>query len=150
MYFVHNCLHFLQLYSFKYATYKPSHHNHSIIPLSNHHTIIIPKSHNLRNIYIMCVFSFARQKMNDERNVIFDVCCVLLNETNFFFACRKEENKSKKTHTLVFFSFSFFFTREPLFEFFFSNIKRTPLKCSKFLTRGIYLLVHRKQTLSPL
>lgn len=98
----------------------------------------------------MCVFSFVRQKMNDERNVIFDVCCVLLNETNFFFACRKEENKSKKTHTLVFFSFSFFFTREPLFEFFFSNIKRTPLKCSKFLTRGIYLLVHRKQTLSPL
>ena len=38
--------------SLTYATYKPSHHNHSIIPLSNHHTIIIPKSHNLRNIYI--------------------------------------------------------------------------------------------------
>ena len=52
VYFVHNCLQFLQLYSFTYTTYKPSHHNHSIIPLSNHHTIIIPKSHNLRNIYI--------------------------------------------------------------------------------------------------
>ena len=36
--------------SLTYATYKPSHHNHSIIPLSNHHTIIILKSHNLRNI----------------------------------------------------------------------------------------------------
>jgi hypothetical protein len=116
------------------------------------HTFCILSAHFIKNIYIyiMCVFSFVRQKMNDERNVIFDVCCVLLNETNFFFACRKEENKSKKKHTLVFFSFSFFFTREPLFEFFFSNIKRTPLKCSKFLTRGIYLLVHRKQTLSPL
>jgi len=52
VYFVHNCLHFLQLYSFKYATYKPSHRSHTIIPLSNHHTKIIPKSHNLRNIYI--------------------------------------------------------------------------------------------------
>ena len=48
--FLYTCLQFLQLYSFTYATYKPSHHNHSIIPLSNHHTIIIPKSHNLRNI----------------------------------------------------------------------------------------------------
>ena len=53
VYFVHNCLHFLQLYSFKYATYIPSHHNHSIIPLSNHHTIIILKSIELRNIYII-------------------------------------------------------------------------------------------------
>ena len=50
VYFVHSCLHFLQLFSFAYTTSKPSHHNHSIIPLSNHHTIIIPKSHNLRNI----------------------------------------------------------------------------------------------------
>ncbi len=50
MYFVHNCLQFLQLYSFTYTTYKPSHHNHSIIPLSNRHTIIILNSHNLRNI----------------------------------------------------------------------------------------------------
>ena len=50
VYFVHNCLHFLQLYFFKYATYKPSHRSHTIIPLSNHHTIIILKSHNLRNI----------------------------------------------------------------------------------------------------
>ena len=52
VYFVHNCLQFLQLYSFTYATYKPSHRSHTIIPLSNHHTIIIPKSHNLRNIYM--------------------------------------------------------------------------------------------------
>ena len=51
VYFVHNCLHFLQLYSFAYTTYKPSHHNHSIIPLSNHHTIVILKSFELRNIY---------------------------------------------------------------------------------------------------
>ena len=51
VYFVHNCLQFLQLYSFTNTTYKPSHHNHSIIPLSNHHTIIILKSIELRNIY---------------------------------------------------------------------------------------------------
>ena len=50
VYFLHNCLQFLHLYSFTNKTSKPSHHNHSIIPLSNHHTIIIPKSHNLRNI----------------------------------------------------------------------------------------------------
>ena len=53
MYFVHNCLQFLQLYSFTCTTYKPSHRSHTIIPLSNHHTIIILKSHNLRNIYLM-------------------------------------------------------------------------------------------------
>ena len=57
VYFVHNCLQFLQLYSFTYTTYKPSHHNHSIIPLSNHHTIIILKSIELRNIY----FFWARK-----------------------------------------------------------------------------------------
>ena len=38
--------------SLTYTTCKPSHHNHSIIPLSNHHTIIILKSFELRNIYI--------------------------------------------------------------------------------------------------
>ena len=27
--FLYNCLHFLQLYSFKYATFKPSYHNHT-------------------------------------------------------------------------------------------------------------------------
>ena len=52
-YFVHNCLQFLQLYSFTYTTYKPSHRSHTIIPLSNHHTIIILKSHIFRNIYII-------------------------------------------------------------------------------------------------
>jgi len=56
VYFVHNCLQFLQLFSFAYTTSKPSHHNHSIIPLSNHHTIIIPKSHNLRNIYLIPIW----------------------------------------------------------------------------------------------
>ena len=71
--------------------------------------------------------------MNDERNLIFDVCVFCVNETIFFF---EGENKSKKTHSSFFLSFLFFFTRE-LFEFFFSNIKRTPLKCSKFLTRYI-------------
>ena len=35
--------------SLTYTTYKPSHRSHTIIPLSNHHTIIIPKSLNLRN-----------------------------------------------------------------------------------------------------
>ena len=51
--------------SLTYTTYIPSHHNHSIIPLSNHHTIIILKSIELRNIYInegqiqrLKVFSF--------------------------------------------------------------------------------------------
>ena len=48
VYFVYNCLKF----HFTYTTYKPSHHNHSIIPLSNHHTIIILKSIELRNIYV--------------------------------------------------------------------------------------------------
>ena len=52
VYFVHNCLQFLQLYSSTNTTYKPSHRSHTIIPLSNHHTIIIPKSHNLRNIWL--------------------------------------------------------------------------------------------------
>ena len=59
VYFVHNCLQF----HFTYTPYKPSHDNHSIIPLSNHHTIIILNSHNLRNIYIhreVSIFSLAR------------------------------------------------------------------------------------------
>ena len=38
--------------SLTYTTYKPSHDNHSIIPFSNHHTIIILKSIELRNIFI--------------------------------------------------------------------------------------------------
>ena len=45
--------------SLTYSTYKPSHRSHSIIPLSNHHTKIIPKSHNLRNICLyVCSFVF--------------------------------------------------------------------------------------------
>ena len=47
--------------SLTYTTNKPSHRSHTIIPLSNHHTIIIPKSHNLRNIYNKnCVFTKKR------------------------------------------------------------------------------------------
>ena len=42
--------------SLTYTTYKPSHRSHTIIPLSNHHTIIIPKSHNLRNICFITLF----------------------------------------------------------------------------------------------
>ena len=38
--------------SLTYTTYKPSHRSHTIIPLSNHHTIIILKSFELRNICI--------------------------------------------------------------------------------------------------
>ena len=68
----------------------------------------------------MCVFSFVRQKMNDERNVIFDVCCVLCeNETIFFClptAEKNEENKQK--NTLVFFPFFFFHAHEPFLSFF--------------------------------
>ena len=60
--FLYTCLQFLRLYSFTYTTYKPSHHNHSIIPLSNHHTKIKLKSHNLRNIYI-----YNRYKMRDTK-----------------------------------------------------------------------------------
>ena len=37
--------------SLTYTTYKPSHRSHTIIPLSNHHTIIILKSIELRNIW---------------------------------------------------------------------------------------------------
>ena len=37
--------------SLTHTTYKPSHRSHTIIPLSNHHTIIILKSFELRNIY---------------------------------------------------------------------------------------------------
>ena len=57
MYFVHNCLQFLQLFSFAHTTYKPSHRSHTIIPLSNHHTIIIPKSIELRNILYIYISS---------------------------------------------------------------------------------------------
>ena len=37
------------------TTSKPSHRNHSIIPLSNHHTKIIPKSIELRNICMIII-----------------------------------------------------------------------------------------------
>ena len=60
VYFVHSCLHFLQLFSFAYTTSKPSHHNHSIIPLSNHHTIIMLKSIELRNIYIFLYIKLTK------------------------------------------------------------------------------------------
>ena len=38
------------------TTSKPSHHNHSIIPLSNHHTKIIPKSIELIYIYYIHIY----------------------------------------------------------------------------------------------
>ena len=41
--------------SLTYTTYKPSHRSHTIIPLSNHHTITILKSIELRNIYFETV-----------------------------------------------------------------------------------------------
>ena len=90
----------------------------------------------------MCVFSFVRQKMNDERNLIFDVCVLCECETNFFFA-REKTRKNTRLFSFLF----FFFSHEPLFEFFFSNIKRRCLKCSKFLTQGIYLLVQETNAL---
>jgi len=60
-----------------------------------------------------------------------------------FFFC-EGENKSKKT--LVFFLSFFFFTRE-LFEFFFSNTSNVRPSNAPNFSQGIYLLVHRKQTL---
>ena len=48
--------------SLTYTTYKPSHRSHTIIPLSNHHTIIIPKSHNLRNIYVFILSHTERDE----------------------------------------------------------------------------------------
>ena len=60
-----------------YTTYKPSHHNHSITPLSNHHTIIILKSIELRNIYLcnktrnVCVCEY-----NDDDDDILRRCVV--------------------------------------------------------------------------
>ena len=111
--------------SLTHTTYKPSHHNHSIIPLSNHHTIIIPKSHNLRNIYIYNVCVFFRATKNEWREECDIWCLLCVVEWNKFFFCLQKgrKQKQKNTHTRLFFLF-FFFTREPLFEFFFSNIKR--------------------------
>jgi hypothetical protein len=73
---LYNCL---QFFTHTHTTYKTSHRNHTIIPLSNQHTIIILNSHNLRNIcscflnellfsttssisrcyYLLLVFSFS-------------------------------------------------------------------------------------------
>ena len=64
--FLYTCLQFLRLYSFTYTTYKPSHHNHSIIPLSNHHTKIIPKSFELRNTRL---YLASRVRWLDEDDV---------------------------------------------------------------------------------
>ena len=69
------------------------------------------------------------------------VCCV--NETNFFFA--REKTKAKK-HSSFFFLFFFFHTRA-LFEFFFSNTSNVRPSNAPNFSQGIYLLVHRKQTL---
>ena len=76
VYFVHNCLQFLQLYSFTYTTYKPSHRSHTIIPLSNHHTIIILKSIELRNIYSITKKGIIECRRERER-------CLNTNTTRF-------------------------------------------------------------------
>ena len=66
--------------SLTYTTYKPSHRSHTIIPLSNHHTIIIPKSIELRNIYIYFLAA-ARCKLETLK--------------------KKEEKKGGHTHTFI-------------------------------------------------
>ena len=68
------------------------------------------------------------------------VCCV--NETIFFLRGRKQKQKN----TRLFSFFFFFFTRE-LFEFFFSNTSNVRPSNAPNFSQGIYLLVHRKQTL---
>ena len=45
--------------SLTHTTYKPSHRSHTIIPLSNHHTKIIPKSIELRNIMFLSSIDFS-------------------------------------------------------------------------------------------
>ena len=68
---------FFDLYAFTFTntTSEPSHHNHTIIPHSNHHTKIIPKSFELRNIYIyamrfkkcvsfFCVFAMMMMRVS--------------------------------------------------------------------------------------
>jgi len=55
---------FFDLYAFTTFTNtssEPSHHNHTITPLSNHHTKITRKSHNLRNIYIYIYSTFIHR-----------------------------------------------------------------------------------------
>ena len=91
----------------------------------------------------MCVFSFVRQKMNDERNLIFDVCVFCVNETNFFFA--REKTKAKK-HSRLFSSLFFFFHR-PFLSFFSQTSSNVRPSNAPNFSQGIYLLVHRKQTL---
>ena len=92
------------------------------------------------NIYNV---SFVR-RMKMTRNLIFDVCVCCVNETNFFLPA-DEENK-QKTLSSFFLSFLFFFTRA-LFEFFFSNKSNVRPSNAPNFSQGIYLLVHRKQTL---
>ena len=55
------------------------------------------------------------------------------------------ENKSKKTLSSFFLSFLFF--SQALFEFFFSNKSNVRPSNAPNFSQGIYLLVHRKQTL---
>ena len=74
------------------------------------------------------------------RNLIFDVCVFCVSETNFFFA---REKTSKKTHS----SFSsLFFSHEPFLSYFSQTSNVRPSNAPNF-SQGIYLLVHRKQTL---
>ena len=54
--------------SLTYKTCKLSHHNHSIIPLSNHHTKIILKSFELRNIYIYIYNHTDEEDENEKQN----------------------------------------------------------------------------------
>ena len=80
----------------------------------------------------MCVFSFVRQKMNDERNVIFDVCCVLLNETNFFLPAERKKTKAKKHTHSSFFPFLFFSHASPFLSFFSQTSNVRPSNAPNF------------------
>ena len=92
----------------------------------------------------MCVFSFVRQKMNDERNLIFDVCVFCVNETNFFFA--REKTKAKK-HTRLFSFLFFFFSHKSFLSFFSQTSSNVDASNAPNFSHKLYLLVHRKQTL---
>ena len=70
------------------------------------------------------------------------VCCCV-NETNFFFA--REKTKAKK-HTRLFSFLFFFFSHEPFLSFFSQTSNVRPSNAPNF-SQGIYLLLHRKQTL---
>ena len=96
-----------------------------------------------RYIYIcVCVFSFVRQKMNDERNLIWclSVCACVRVKQFFFLRGRKQEK------TLVFFPFFFFFTRAPFWVFFLKHQTSMPQMLQISHTRYISFSTGNKRS----